>query len=94
MPALLEHSIETPETRVSCENCPALQRLERALERLTAEFHCEVGYWKIHGAILVAALVGWVTSLGHIPIGNRRADRHGLAQRRPSSESARAIAGY
>lgn len=58
----MEHSIETPETRVSCENCPALQRLERALERLTAEFHCEVGYWKIHGAILVAALVGWVTS--------------------------------
>jgi transposase len=44
--ALLEHSIEMPETRVSCENCPALQRLERALERLTAEFHCEVGYWK------------------------------------------------
>jgi transposase len=44
--SLLEHSIETAETRVSCENCPALQRLERALERLTAEFHCEVGYWK------------------------------------------------
>jgi hypothetical protein len=38
--------IETPETSVSCENCPAVQRLERALEKLWAEFRCEEGYWK------------------------------------------------
>jgi transposase len=31
---------------VCCANCPAVQRLERALEKLTAEFRCEVGYWK------------------------------------------------
>ena len=43
---LLEHLTETPGTTVSCENCPAVQRLERKLERLSAEFRCEVGYWK------------------------------------------------
>jgi transposase len=43
---LLDLPIETPETSVSCANCPAVQRLERALERLWAEFRCEVGYWK------------------------------------------------
>jgi transposase len=43
---LLALPIETPETAVSCENCPAVQRLERALEKLWAEFRCEVGYWK------------------------------------------------
>ena len=43
---LLEHPTETPETGVSCANCPAVQRLERALEKLRAEFRCEVGYWK------------------------------------------------
>lgn len=43
---LLEDPIETPETAVSCTNCPAVQRLERALEKLTAEFRWEVGYWK------------------------------------------------
>ncbi len=42
----LEQPTETPETQVCCQNCPAVQRLERALERLTAEFRCEVGYWK------------------------------------------------
>ena len=31
---------------VCCENCPALQRLERALEALRADFRREVGYWK------------------------------------------------
>jgi transposase len=44
--ALLEHPTETAGTVVSCENCPAVQRLERALEKLTLEFRCEVGYWK------------------------------------------------
>jgi transposase len=43
---LLDVPIETPETSVSCETCPAVQRLERALEKLSAEFRCEVGYWK------------------------------------------------
>ncbi len=44
--ALLEQPTETLGTVVSCENCPAVQRLERALEKLTLEFRCEVGYWK------------------------------------------------
>jgi transposase len=38
---------ETIETAgVCCENCPAVQRLERALEELRAEFRWQVGYWK------------------------------------------------
>ena len=44
--ALLELPIETPKTLVSCANCPAVQRLERALEQLRADFRREVGYWK------------------------------------------------
>ncbi|MGD0901130.1 MAG: IS66 family transposase [Thermoguttaceae bacterium] len=43
---LLDLPIETLETSVSCANCPAVERVERALEKLWAEFHCEVGYWK------------------------------------------------
>ena len=43
---LLDLPIETPETSVSCANCPAVQRLERALEELRTEFRWEVGYWK------------------------------------------------
>src|SRR3990172_7426138 len=43
---LLNLPIETPETLVSCVNCPAVQRLERALEELRADFRREVGYWK------------------------------------------------
>ena len=43
---LLDLPIETPETLVSCANCPAVQRLERALEELRADFRREVGYWK------------------------------------------------
>jgi len=43
---LLDLPIERPETAVCCANCPAVQRLERALEELRAEFRCEVGYWK------------------------------------------------
>src|SRR4030067_2983944 len=38
--------IETPETPISCTDCPAVQRLERALEQLRADFRREVGYWK------------------------------------------------
>jgi len=43
---LLDLPIATAETLVSCPNCPAVQRLERALERLQAEYRCDVGYWK------------------------------------------------
>jgi transposase len=43
---LLDLPTETPETAVCCENCPAVQRLERALEELRVDFRREVGYWK------------------------------------------------
>jgi len=43
---LLDPPIETPEPLVSCVNCPAVLRLERALEELRADFRREVGYWK------------------------------------------------
>ena len=43
---LLDLPIETPETLISCANCPAVQRLERALDELRADFRREVGYWK------------------------------------------------
>jgi len=43
---LMNLPIETPETLVSCANCPAVQRLERALEQLQRDFRREVGYWK------------------------------------------------
>lgn len=47
--ALLEIPSKTPETFVSCANCPALQRLERELAELRREvsqLRCDVGYWK------------------------------------------------
>ncbi len=43
---LLEHPTNTPESGVCCSNCPAVQRLERALEELRAEFRWQVGYWR------------------------------------------------
>ena len=43
---LLEHPSDAPETGVCCANCPAVQRLERAMEELRAEFRWQVGYWK------------------------------------------------
>jgi hypothetical protein len=43
---LLNLPTETPETEVCCENCPAAERLERALEELRVDFRREVGYWK------------------------------------------------
>jgi hypothetical protein len=43
---LLEHPTETPGATVPCEYCPAVQRLERALQQLQADFRREVGYWK------------------------------------------------
>ena len=43
---LLESLGETPEPSASCTNCPAVLRLERALEQLQRDFRREVGYWK------------------------------------------------
>jgi transposase len=42
---LVKMPTDAPET-VGCANCPAVQRLERALEELRAEFRWQVGYWK------------------------------------------------
>jgi transposase len=47
---LLESPVETSESSVSCANCPAVLRLERALEQLQRDFHREVGYWKTQHA--------------------------------------------
>jgi hypothetical protein len=43
---LLDLPNETPEPLVSCADCPAVQRLERALDQLRADFRRDVGYWK------------------------------------------------
>jgi len=43
---LLDLPTETPETAVCYANCPAVQRLERALEELRTDCRREVGYWK------------------------------------------------
>lgn len=43
---LLDLPSEEPKTAVCCANCPAVERLERALEELRAEFRWQVGYWK------------------------------------------------
>jgi transposase len=43
---LLDLPSNTPEMPVCCTNCAALQRLERELAALRAEFRWEVGYWK------------------------------------------------
>ena len=55
---VLDLPIETPETSVSCANCPAVQRLERALEELRTEFRWEVGYWKSRHADAVKRIDG------------------------------------
>ena len=43
---ILEVPVETAKVPTCWANCPAVQRLERELEKLRAEFRCEVGYWK------------------------------------------------
>ncbi len=43
---LLVPPTETTKTLGSCANCPAVERLERALEQLQRDFRREVGYWK------------------------------------------------
>jgi hypothetical protein len=40
---LLDPPKETPQVSVCCVNCPAVERLERAIAKLSAEFRCEVG---------------------------------------------------
>jgi len=50
---LVDFPVETPESSLSCANCPAVQRLERALEELRADFRREVGYWKSRHAAAV-----------------------------------------
>ena len=49
----MDFPVETPESSLSCANCPAVQRLERALEELRADFRREVGYWKSRHAAAV-----------------------------------------
>ena len=53
---LVDLSTETAETAVGCENCPAVQRLERALEELRGDFRREVGSWKSRHADAVQRL--------------------------------------
>jgi transposase len=62
---LLEIPTETPETLVSCESCPAVQRLQRELEKLRAEFHWEVGYWKSQHARAVKRIERLTGELDH-----------------------------
>jgi hypothetical protein len=40
---LLDFATEVSGTAVCCESCPAVQRLERALEELRGDFRREVG---------------------------------------------------
>ena len=54
--ALLEPQIETQEPSVSCTNCPAVLRLERALEQLQRDFRREVSYWKSQHAKAVGRI--------------------------------------
>ena len=58
---LLDLPTETPETPVSCADCPALRRVERelgALRREVSELRCEVGYWKSRHADAVKRIEG------------------------------------
>jgi transposase len=62
---LLEIPSEMPEPLVSCESCPAVQRLERELEKLRAEFRWEVGYWKSQHAGAVKRIERLTGELDH-----------------------------
>jgi transposase len=62
---LLEHPTDGPETMVSCANCPAVQRLERALQELQADFRREVGYWKSRHADAVKRIEQLKEELDH-----------------------------
>ena len=41
---LLEHQTDAPGAAASCERCPAVQRLQRALQQLQTDCRREVGY--------------------------------------------------
>ena len=62
---LLDLATERPETSFSCESCPAVQRLERELEKLRAEFRWEVGYWKSQHAGAVKRIGRLTEELDH-----------------------------
>jgi transposase len=62
---LLEIPTERLETKFSCESCPAVQRLERELEKLRAEFRWEVGYWKSQHAGAVKRIGRLTEELDH-----------------------------
>jgi transposase len=62
---LLEISTEIPEPLFSCGSCPAVQRLERELEKLRAEFRWEVGYWKSQHAGAVKRIWRLTEELDH-----------------------------
>lgn len=53
---LLDIPTETSEPSVFCVNCPAVERLERALEQLQRDFRREVGYWKSQHAKAVGRI--------------------------------------
>ena len=62
---LLEIPTDLPKTPFSCESCPAVQRLERELEKLRAEFRWEVGYWKSQHAAAVKRIGRLTEELDH-----------------------------
>jgi transposase len=54
--ALLDPPIETTAPSGCRVNCPAIERLERALEQLRRDFRREVGYWKSQHAKAVGRI--------------------------------------
>jgi transposase len=62
---LLDIPTERPEISSSCESCPAVQRLERELEKLRAEFRWAVGYWKSQHAAAVKRSARLTEELDH-----------------------------
>jgi hypothetical protein len=85
--AILEPPVETPEPSVSCTNCPAVLRLERALKQLQRDFRREVGSWKTQHAKAVRRIEqlteeleqsrGQVRALPRIPLDNNASERAG-----------------
>jgi hypothetical protein len=62
---LLVPSAETPQMPACGANCPAVQCLERAIERLSAEFRCEVGDWRSRHAAAVQRIEHLKEELDH-----------------------------
>ena len=84
---LLDPSAERPQTSVCSENCPAVQRLERTIDRLSAEFRCEVGYWKSRHADAVQR-IGLLKEELHQSRGQVRALQAKLFGRKSEKSSA------